>query len=538
MSLVPDDVSKVLGDLSTLESERSNFDREFQTIADYVLPLRDFTIQRTVGDSRYSKIFDSTAPNALFELASNIHGLLINPATKWFGMATKNKDLNARDDVRVWLDDVTERMLSVFNSTTSNFHNESHSMLLDISAFGTGAIMPSKKILRTGTKEFRFQAIPLPQVLIRENDRGAVDTLQRKFMWTGRQALQYFGENVDGELVKIWKEKPDKTFTIVNDVRPSEERQTRLLGGKPWSSLWILREEKKRIREGGFYRFPYLVARWEKVAGEAYGRSPAMKVLPDTLMVNEMSKTVIRSAQKIVDPPLQVPDEGFLSTIRTRPAGINFYRSGTTDRIEPIATGGRPDIGEDMLERRREIIREGFFMHLFQVVPTDRQTATEFVGRKQEQFIALSPIIARIQAEFLGPAVEWLFEQMLGEGMFLPPPKVLSGEELDIEYVSPLALSQHASELSGINNTMAFAAQFAQLGSMDNFKLDDLNRHVSRLNNFPAKLLRKTEDVDAMREQQAQMAQKMQQAQAEQASGEADKVNAEAAKGIKDVLAG
>ena len=76
-----------------------------------------------------------------------------------------------------------------------------------------------------------------------------------------------------------------------------------------------------------------------KASNEIYGRSPAMTALPDVKMLNEMSKTTIKAAQKQVDPPLLVPDDGFLLPVRTVPGGLNFYRSGTRDRIEPLNIG-------------------------------------------------------------------------------------------------------------------------------------------------------------------------------------------------------
>ena len=54
-----------------------------------------------------------------------------------------------------------------------------------------------------------------------------------------------------------------------------------------------------------------------------------MTALPDVKMLNEMSKTTIKAAQKQVDPPLLVPDDGFILPVRTVPGGLNFYRAGT-----------------------------------------------------------------------------------------------------------------------------------------------------------------------------------------------------------------
>ena len=72
---------------------------------------------------------------------------------------------------------------------------------------------------------------------------------------------------------------------------------------KNYKSCYVLVEEKALLEEGGFDEFPYMVPRWQKVAGEIYGRSPSMTCLPDIKMVNQMMKTVIKAAQKLPTLP-------------------------------------------------------------------------------------------------------------------------------------------------------------------------------------------------------------------------------------------
>ena len=88
-----------------------------------------------------------------------------------------------------------------------------------------------------------------------------------------------------------------------------------------------------------------------------------MTALPDVKMLNEMSKTTIKSAQKQVDPPLLVPDDGFILPVRTVPGGLNFYRSGTRDRIEPLNIGANTPLGLNMEEQRRNSIRNAFYVN-------------------------------------------------------------------------------------------------------------------------------------------------------------------------------
>ena len=51
---------------------------------------------------------------------------------------------------------------------------------------------------------------------------------------------------------------------------------------------------------------------------------------------------------------------GFILPIRTVPGGLNFYRSGTRERIEPLNIGSNNPLGIQMEEQRRKAIRENF----------------------------------------------------------------------------------------------------------------------------------------------------------------------------------
>ena len=81
----------------------------------------------------------------------------------------------------------------------------------------------------------------------------------------------------------------------------------------------------------------------------------AMTALPDVKMLNEMAKTTIKAAQKQLIH-LYNPDDGLLLPVRTVPGGLNFYRSGTRDRIEPLNIGANNPLGLNMENQRRDAI--------------------------------------------------------------------------------------------------------------------------------------------------------------------------------------
>lgn len=128
-----------------------------------------------------------------------------------------------------------------------------------------------------------------------------------------------------------------------------------------------------------------MVPRFNKDSVSIYGRSPAMSCLPDVKMVNKMSEVSIRAAQKQIDPPLMVPDDGFLLPVRTTPGALNFYRTGTRDRLEPLQAGATNPIGIAMEEQRRNAIRAAFYVDQLQLQTGPQMTATEVLQRNEEK---------------------------------------------------------------------------------------------------------------------------------------------------------
>ena len=127
------------------------------------------------------------------------------------------------------------------------------------------------------------------------------------------------------------------------------------------------------------------------------------------------------------------------------------------------------------------------------------------------------------------PLIDRVFSILLRGAAFPPPPLALvRNPELRVEYVSPLARAQKASEGQAIALTLATVKPLAEAdpGVMDNFDLDAVTRTVAEAYGLPPRLLRNASDV-AYRRQKRQQALAMAQA-AELAKP--------AARAVKDVV--
>ena len=192
----------------------------------------------------------------------------------------------------------------------------------------------------------------------------------------------------------------------------------------PFESVYLEYKNGNELSVSGFKEFPFVVPRYLKASHEIYGRSPAMTALPDVKMLNEMSKTTIKAAQKQVDPPLLVPDDGFLLPVRTVPGGLNFYRSGTRDRIEPLNIGANNPLGLNMEEQRRDAIRAVFYVNQLMMQQGPQMTATEVIQRNEEKMRLLGPVLGRLQSELLKPLIDRVFNILLRNNQFATSTRV------------------------------------------------------------------------------------------------------------------
>lgn len=495
-----------------LKSSRSNWENHWQQLADYMLPRKaDIVKKRTQGDKRTELIFDGTAIHAVELLASSLHGMLTSPSTPWFSMRFRDPALQQDDAANEWLEVSLDQMYQAFHR--SNFQQEIHELYYDLVVFGTGGIY-----VESAEDGFRFGTRHIAEICISENAKGQVDTVYRKFKLTARAMEQKFGkDNLPTQVQKDVEKEPFKEHEIIHAVYPRGGKPARSARSKPIASVYYHLATKFLLSESGFDEFPFMVPRFVKDSVSVYGRSPAMTALPDVKMVNKMSETTIKAAQKQVDPPLMAPDDGFMLPIRTTPGSLNFYRAGTRDRLEPLQIGANNPLGLNMEEQRRNAIRQAFYVDQLLLSQGQNMTATEVLQRNEEKMRLLGPVLGRLQAELLQPLISRCFALLLRSGLLPPAPEQLQGQDIDIEYVSPLAKAQKMTDLQSMLRGFEVMMQVAEIAPvMDYLDTDRLVKYLVDTTGIPARVIRSDEEVARIRRQQQQQAQQESNMQQEQ----------------------
>jgi hypothetical protein len=171
-----------------------------------------------------------------------------------------------------------------------------------------------------------------------------------------------------------------------------------------------------------------------------------------------------------------------------------------------------------MEEQRRNAIRDTFYVNQLMMQSGPQMTATEVVQRNEEKMRLLGPVLGRLQSELLRPMIDRTFAILLRKKLFKPAPEFLAGQDIQIEYVSPLAKAQRASELQSIMRAIEIFGSLANVSPVfDHINIDNLVTHLAEIVGVPAKVLNSKSEVNAIRQQKQQQAdQQMQMQQLQQ----------------------
>ena len=509
---------KLKDNLSRLMEKRRNFESHWQEVSDYMLPRKaEITKERARGDKRHALIYDSSATHALELLAASLHGMLTSSANRWFALRFKETLLNESDEAKEWLEDATDRMYNAF--ARSNFQQEIFECYHDLIAFGTACLL----IEEDEDDVLRFSARHIKELYIQENKKGFVDCIYRRFRMPVEAVIEKFGiENVSKETQNIFKKTPFTDIDLCHVVKPRSMFDYKKMdkSNMPFQSIYFEYQSGHILKLGGFKENPYVVPRYLKSSTEIYGRSPGMNSLSEVKVLNKMVEHSLKAAAKQIDPPLLVPDDSMLSPIRMSPGSINYYRSGSRDRIETLQIGQATNVTLNAENQRRDAIAKMFHVDQLLITENRNMTATEVLQRNEEKMRILGPVLGRLQSELLEPLIIRVFNIMLRNKLFLPAPDILQKQELNIEYVSPMALAQKGQELQSIMRGLEIFGSISQaLPVMDYIHEAGLVNNIIKVLGLPAKIIKSDQEVQAIRqERQAQQQQQLEMQQAVQES--------------------
>ncbi|AUA50038.1 portal protein [Klebsiella pneumoniae] len=500
-----------------LTNDRSSFDPHWRELSDFINPRGSRFLVTDVNrdDRRNTKIVDPTATLAARTLSSGMMSGITSPARPWFKLATPDPDMMDYGPVKLWLEVVQRRMNEVFNK--SNIYQSLPLLYASLGNYSTGAMA----VLEDDSDVIRTMMFPIGSYYMANSARGSVDTCFRKFSMTVRQLVMEFGLNNVSDSVKgMWDSgNYESWIEVIHAVYPNIDRDTAKLNSKnkPVKSVYyeVGGDSDKLLRESGFDEFPIMAPRWEVNGEDVYGSScPGMIALGQVKALQLEQKRKSQLIDKATNPPMVGPSSLRNQRVSLLPGDITYIDQVTgQDGFKPayLVNPNTADLLAD-IQDTRQIINSAYFVDLFmmlQNINTRSMPVEAVIEMKEEKLLMLGPVLERLNDECLNPLIDRTFSIMARKNLLPPPPDVLQGMPLRIEYISVMAQAQKSIGLSSLSSTVGFIGQLAQAKpeALDKLNVDQAIDAFAEMSGVSPTVIVPQEQVEQVREQRAQQQQ-------------------------------
>ena len=493
-------------------------------IAKYTNPGMSLMFDKddTEEDEYAKDVYDTTAMEAADTMADGITGNLISKSSAWVGMYALDPSENKKKAIQDFFQTVNMVILGALQR--SNFYNLIHSYTKLGVTIATATMFAEEDPVTTNA----FFKIRHPKyTYIDENWYGEVDTLHRVIRIGARAAAEYFVKDkskLSKTLIKLAEDSPYEKVDICHALFPAKGEWFNFPGVKGnVASVYWEPNEKDIIRAGGFDSFPAITWRYETDGNEKYGRGPAHQALPAIRGINVMRKTLLQAAHKSTNPPLNIPEE-MKNKVRNLPGGANYYRDPGRV-VMPWNVGSNYPIGQNEWEIAKKQVEAPFYIEFWKLLTnlTQRMTAMEVAERRGEKATLIAAPISKFESEALDNLLFKIYEIESRNGRIPDVPPELKGE-VGWAYFGPLAQMQKRSlENDGIKATLIDLERIFAMApeALMTFNWTSTARDVALANGFPAADILSDEEVQKIKEQQAQAAAAQQKAEQMEKVGKA-----------------
>lgn len=458
-------------DLERLVAERAPYESAWREIDERFPDGAGGFDRKSTGEVRGQRNFDPTHITALERFAAAGVAITTPEEKDYIKPVFQDDYLNRQPAVVAWREYAGRRLYAIRHAMQTGFGVSAFEDWDQLGRYGTSPVY-QEAIEGRG---LIYRTLHLSECYIDTDAAGLVDTVQRKIVRTARQCEQLFGYgNLTPKMLKALEDnKPHTDFELLHTVMPNTrwDRDAMDWRGKPIASRYLAIDEKIYVRRGGFHTMPISVSRHTTSPGEKYGRSPAIKMLPTINGVNAMRATTLRAGHKAVDPALLFYDDDGITSMATKPGGLNAGL--VNERGQPLVArmpggeGALPWVTQD-IENERAIIRTAFLEEFYKILtdPNSRMTTTEVLEVMAKQGVLVRPYAGRYAQEKQYPVTNRDLDLALRAGQIAPfPPEVIeAGAWPRLDYENPLAQMARA-ESTG--KTLRYIEGLGALAAID-----------------------------------------------------------------------
>lgn len=384
--------------------EREVWLERWKTATRYTIPKDDTDI---------ATLFDSTAADAVDNLAASMYSLLTPPESLWINLV-RESDLSPDAEI------ATQVLRAHLND--SNFYTTIHQCYTDLIVLGTACLFMAENPIGADSA-FSFTAIPmkdiavLPNAVFHTTSMPLCDVVEK-----------YPGVVLPNSLKDTLKTNPQAPIKLVQALIGTEFTAFLDIGGDIENNI---------VARGTFETNPYIIFRWSVVSGEIYGRGPVMRALPDIKTANKVVELILKNATIAVSGIWQADDDGVinLSNINLTPGAIIPKAVGSSG-LTPLSSGADFDVSQIVLRDLRDRIRHTLLADRLGLLSDKEMTATEILARNSDMVRILGATYGRLLHELIRPLCERGLQILSRRGLI---DKISLHSDAELKYVAPIA---------------------------------------------------------------------------------------------------
>ena len=445
---------------------KQRWQREYDDCYKYFLP-------QTESSHINQPLYDSTGVITLASFASNLKHSLLPAWRKWFEIdVAYAQDSFYEAQIEK---NVTEPIYQAINN--SNFDLEVSEALLEL-GIGTGVLL-----INEGDKDnpLNIRSVPINSIVVEEDSTGIIENVYRQRELNATQIKSSWPE------IELASQNESK-YSILEATVYNEKL-------KFYDYLIIDLKRETLLLRDKFTVSPWIVFRWNKHAGEIYGRGPALQCLPDIKEANKLKELILQNAVLSVTPTYLVANDGVINpqTVKIKPGGVIPVRNlGGGMPIAPLPRGASLNDGVILLEKARDRVKQTLFYNRLAEPEVYARSATEVVLRQEQLNKEIGSSFARLQTELLNKIIKRVIYILDKKGMIMPLNQNLGYK---LRYTSPLAKLQDNEDLKAIERILPLADRFPEEFRLS-LKTEELAPWIAKLSGVSASLLRTEAEKD------------------------------------------
>lgn len=475
----------------------------YKDLYSYVIPNRDaFNVKwnyRDDGKPETQQAWDTTAINAAYQRANDLHALLF-PKDRVWGKLVLDPHLFEEaeiDAAKPRMDEINDRVMFYLNH--SNLARAIASSNLDLVG-GTGALWVESK---SDDNPLSFTAIPAVALYIEYSNDDVLNTCWYQTKMNGREVIRNFPKYKGGQLGKLKEEPNDQVMVIYGQIKSSDDQfyLYAILEIDPFTPLWEADRD-----------YPQVIIYRDRVRpGESEGRGPGIDMLPTIIDLNKTVANDRRALAFTALPPMFYDDDRYFNphSVRQWAGAMIARKPNGRNPLEAMQMPRYPDTLQHILQLQDQI-KIAFQVDPLGEINTPVRTATEISIRENRAQRTSTTDISRLINE--GPKqLFYVSSKILAGRRLLTKDRSIGSiklAKLRFDYTSPLFDLQKQDDLSHFVTNMQIKQQFIGQGAaMATMNLPEVNKFLTENLNLKSKLFANEEQMQKFVEFMGQAAQ-------------------------------